>query len=93
MFLPIIGQLSGYRRWANPHLKTLVQSTDDTSREKLHASLALLPVDTSQLPFLEKHLLDATPTELPVIRDALKPHRPPWSRSCGRLSILPSRAT
>ena len=71
----IIRQLQGYRRWANPRLKTLVQNADDNSREKLHASLALLPVDASQLPFLEKHLLDATPAELPVIRDALKPHR------------------
>jgi serine/threonine protein kinase/formylglycine-generating enzyme required for sulfatase activity len=71
----IVRQLQSYRRWANPRLKALVQSADDESREKLHASLALLPVDPSQLPFLEKHLLDATPAELPVIRDALKPHR------------------
>jgi serine/threonine protein kinase/formylglycine-generating enzyme required for sulfatase activity len=71
----IVRQLQGYRRWANPRLKTLVQNADDASREKLHASLALLPVDPSQLPFLERHLLDATPAELPVIRDALKPHR------------------
>jgi eukaryotic-like serine/threonine-protein kinase len=71
----IIGQLRDYRRWANPRLKTLVQSSGETSREKLHASLALLPVDASQLPFLEKHLLDATSAELPVIRDALKRHR------------------
>ena len=71
----IVRQLTGYRRWANPRLKTLVQNPDDASREKLHASLALLPVDPSQLPFLEKHLLDATPAELPVLRDALKPHR------------------
>jgi serine/threonine protein kinase/formylglycine-generating enzyme required for sulfatase activity/tetratricopeptide (TPR) repeat protein len=71
----IIGQLSSYRHWANRHLKTLVLSRDDTSLEKLHASLALLPVDASQLPFLEKRLLGASPTELMVIRDALNPHR------------------
>ena len=53
----------------------LVQNPDDTSREKLHGSLALIPVDASQLPFLEKRLLFASPTELMVIRDALKPHR------------------
>jgi hypothetical protein len=35
----------------------------------------LLPVDPSQIPFLEKHLLDATAAELPIMRDALKPHR------------------
>jgi serine/threonine protein kinase/formylglycine-generating enzyme required for sulfatase activity len=72
---PIVGQLSGYRRWANRRLQPLTQISDDTSREKLHASLALLPVDASQVPFLEKRLLVALPTELMVIRDALKPHR------------------
>jgi serine/threonine protein kinase/formylglycine-generating enzyme required for sulfatase activity len=71
----IIGQLSSYRPWANRHLQTLVLSRDDTSREKLNAALALLPVDESQVPFLEKRLLVASPTELMVIRDALKPHR------------------
>ena len=95
----IIGQITEYRRWANPRLKTLVLSTDDNSREKLHASLALLPVDFSQLPFLEKHLLDATSAELPVIRDALKPHRSTlvpklWSAldsaKPGDVSLLPA---
>ena len=53
----------------------LVQSTDDQSREHLHASLALLPVDASQVDYLFNRLLKATPSELPVLRDALKPHR------------------
>ena len=53
----------------------LVQSTDDHSREHLHASLALLPVDASQVDYLFNRLLTATPSELPVLRDALKPHR------------------
>jgi serine/threonine protein kinase/formylglycine-generating enzyme required for sulfatase activity/tetratricopeptide (TPR) repeat protein len=72
---PIIGQLSNYRRWANPRLQPLTQISDDANREKLHASLALLPVDASHLPFLERRLLGAPPTELMVIRDALTPHR------------------
>ena len=71
----IVRQLTGYRRWANSRLKSLVQNADDASREKLHASLALLPVDSSQLPFLEQHLLNTMATELPVIRDSLKPHQ------------------
>src|SRR5271166_544340 len=71
----IVRQLDGYRRWANHQLQPLTRIADDSSRDKLNASLALLPVDSSQLPFLEKHLLVASPTELPVIRDALKLHR------------------
>jgi formylglycine-generating enzyme required for sulfatase activity len=70
----IIGQLESYRHWANPRLKAIAQSAADHSREKLHASLALLSVDASQLLFLEKRLLVAAPAELPVIRDALRPH-------------------
>ena len=41
----------------------------------LHASLALLPVDATQVDYLFNRLLSATPSELPVLRDALKPHR------------------
>ncbi len=75
MSLPLSEQLDGYRRQANSGLKALVLNADDTSREKLHASLALLPVDSTQLPFLEKRLLVATPAELRVIRDALQRYR------------------
>ncbi len=95
----LIRQLDGYRLWANPRLKELVQSADDDSRVKLHGSLALLPVDLSQLPFLEKRLLSATPAEVPVIRDALEPHRSTlipnlWSvldsSKPGDVSLLPA---
>ena len=72
----IVKQLSGYRRWADPQLVRAVQSSRMT-REHLHASLALLPVDASQVDYLFNRLLNATPSELPVLRDALKPHRPP----------------
>ena len=43
--------------------------------EHLHASLALLPVDASQVDYLFNRLLAASPSELPVLRDALKAHR------------------
>ncbi len=71
----IVEQLSGYRHWADPQLVRAVQSADDQSPEHLHASLALLPVDASQVDYLFKRLLSATPSELVVLRDALKPHR------------------
>jgi formylglycine-generating enzyme required for sulfatase activity len=71
----IVKQLSGYRRWADPQLVAVVQTSDDQSREHLHASLALLPVDTTQADSLFNRLLTAPPSELPVLSDALKPHR------------------
>ncbi len=69
----IVNQLSNYRRWADPQLEHAVQSSDD--REHLHASLALLPVDPSQVDYLFSRLVKATASELPVLRDALKPHQ------------------
>jgi formylglycine-generating enzyme required for sulfatase activity len=71
----IVKQLSSYRRWADPQLVRVARSTDDQSREHLHASLALLPVDVTQVDYLYNRLLGANPSELPVLRDALKPHR------------------
>ena len=71
----IIKQLSGYRRWADPQLVRVAQGTDAQNREHLHASLALLPVDATQVDYLFNRLLSATPSELPVLRDALKTHR------------------
>ena len=72
----IVRQLNGYRRWANAQLKSLVQSPDDASREKLHASLALLPVDSSQVP-IPRSAVCSTPRRpnCQCIRDALKPHQ------------------
>ena len=67
--------------------------------EHLHASLALLPVDASQVDYLFNRLLKATPSELPVLRDALKTHRSTltpklWtvleSAKPGDASLLPS---
>jgi len=69
----IVHQLSGYRRWADRRLVRAVQSTDE--REHLHASLALLPVDPSQVDYLFNRMIKASPSELPVLRDALQTHR------------------
>ena len=66
---------SEYRRWADPELKKTVEEAADTSPKKLHASLALLPVDADQVDFLFNRLLSATENELPVLRDALKTHQ------------------
>ena len=78
----IVEKLSGYRRWADPQLvrvaqelARVAQETDAQRRKHLHASLALLPVDPSQVDYLFNRLLSATANELPVLRDALKTHQ------------------
>src|SRR5262249_39324827 len=40
-----------------------------------HASLALLPADEGQVEYLYQRLLQADPSQLPVLRDALFPQR------------------
>jgi hypothetical protein len=53
----------------------MYEESDPRSKERLHASLALLSVDPGQVEYLYERLLNAEPTELPVIRDALMGHR------------------
>jgi formylglycine-generating enzyme required for sulfatase activity len=71
----IIDGMAGYRRWTDPRLREAYDQAADNSRQKLHAGLALLPVDGTPVQFLAGRLLKAEPHDLPVIRDALAPHK------------------
>jgi formylglycine-generating enzyme required for sulfatase activity len=53
----------------------MYEESEPQSKERLHASLALLPVDPDQVDYLYERLLNAGPTQLPVIRDALLAYR------------------
>ena len=63
------------RRWTDPELKQIGADAPENSKEKLHASLALLPVEPGQVEYLYRRLLNANPDELPVIRKALDGHQ------------------
>ena len=69
----IIKQLEGLRRWADPELRRVLRESVPSSREHLHASMALLADDPSQLDYLTGRLLTASTTELPVLRESLQP--------------------
>ncbi len=71
----IIDEMAGYRKWTDPLLREEYDKAAAASRPKLHASLALLPVDAGQVDYLSGQLLDAQPHEVPVIRDALAAHK------------------
>jgi formylglycine-generating enzyme required for sulfatase activity len=71
----LVGALGDYRRWADPELKRIVAEPWAQPKAKLHASLALLPVDSGQVPYLQTRLLAAAPEELLVLCEALLPHR------------------
>jgi formylglycine-generating enzyme required for sulfatase activity len=71
----IVAELEGYRRWVDPKLVTILHATSSSPQARLHASLALLPVDASQVEYLYDTLLDAEPGEVLVLCDALAPHK------------------
>ena len=71
----IVNNLEKYRTWADPLLKAKFDQAKEGSSERLNMALALLPVDATQVEYLYARLLDAEPNEVPVIRDALAPHK------------------
>jgi serine/threonine protein kinase/formylglycine-generating enzyme required for sulfatase activity/tetratricopeptide (TPR) repeat protein len=71
----IVKQIADYRRWADSKLAHLLDDSVPSSRQHLHASLALLPVDPRQVDYLTGRLLTASPGDISVLREALRPHR------------------
>ena len=71
----LMGPMTEYRKWVDPLLYDEFDKAAANSRQKLHASLALLPVDPTQVDYLYGRLLDAEPHEVPVIRAFLEPHK------------------
>jgi formylglycine-generating enzyme required for sulfatase activity len=73
----IVQEMVPYRWWLNPLLNVAHAQAekDHDASKQLHTSLALLPVDTSQLKYVSGRLLDAEPGEVSVLRNALAPHK------------------
>jgi serine/threonine protein kinase/formylglycine-generating enzyme required for sulfatase activity/tetratricopeptide (TPR) repeat protein len=69
-----IAGMQAYRRWVDRPLRDAFRRSVGGSRERLHASLALLPADPGQADYLSDRLLDANPFELPVIWRILTDH-------------------
>jgi formylglycine-generating enzyme required for sulfatase activity len=69
--------MAPYRHWLNPLLRdALAQPKNENDpRAQLHASLALLPVDSGMVEYLYGWLLKAQPQELIVIRQGLFEHK------------------
>ena len=55
----IIADMVAYRPWVDPVLKEDFAQWSDGSKEKLHAALALLPVDPGMLDYVYSRLLNA----------------------------------
>jgi formylglycine-generating enzyme required for sulfatase activity/serine/threonine protein kinase len=77
----IVPELSAYRRWADPMLRQIANGDPTEDKGRLHASLALLPVDSDQMRYLRKRLVEARPDEFESICLALEEHHQelvPW---------------
>jgi tetratricopeptide (TPR) repeat protein len=71
----IVRAMRDHRRWVDASLKSELEKASAGSRQQLHASLALLPVDATQVDYLFDRLSKAARGELTVLRDALYTHR------------------
>lgn len=87
----ILTELTSYRRWADHLLRDENKKADATPRQKLHTSLALLPVDASQVNYLYGRLLAAEPHEVSVICDALTPRKDPLLGGLWKVAETPEK--
>jgi tetratricopeptide (TPR) repeat protein len=73
----IVKEMAAYRRWLDPLLRDAYQEAEagKDARKQLHASLALLPVDSGQKEYLYNRLLNADVQEVPVLRAVLAPYK------------------
>ena len=73
----IVKDMAPYRRWLDPllHEAYTLAETENDPRKQLHASLALVPVDSGQVEYLYGRLLQGEPQEVVVIREALLGHK------------------
>ena len=73
----VVKALQPFRWWADPLLRATLAEAESQgqARARLHASMALLPVDDRQVEYLTDQLLAAEPVDVPVLREALKPHQ------------------
>ena len=71
----IVDDLGPFRQWANRALRAAADNSSRSSRERLHAQLALLPAGLVNPESLIDPLLIAPPEEFRAILGMLSPHR------------------
>ena len=84
----VISQLEFYRLWVNPLLRQEYYRAGvaGMDHERLHAGLALLPVDPkSVVPYLEDRMLRAEPQDIKIICDILASHQETIKADCWRV--------
>jgi eukaryotic-like serine/threonine-protein kinase len=69
----IVTEITGFRSWTDRELAGIANSPKESPKKRLRASLALVPVDHSQINYLFDRLITAEPDDLLVIRGQLRP--------------------
>lgn len=87
----VVDDMGPYRRWLDPLLRDAYRQAEEDRdpRKELYLSLAFLPVDSDQKEYLLDRLLAADPQEVPVLCEALAPHRDELVRRLLNESSLP----
>ncbi len=70
----LLTEMDGLHGSVAPRLVQVLQDESSTPKQRLHASLALLPHDSGQVKYLKQRLLTAEPGELFVLRAKLSSH-------------------
>ena len=88
----IIAELGPYRRWIDPLLRLAFTEAKEAgnSQKQLHAALALLPVDDTQVTYLKDRLLRADANDISVIRQSLAGHKDALVAECWRVLQKPT---
>jgi len=87
----IVNEISGYRRWANSMLLNANSKAEQENdeRKQLHTSLALLPVDKEQIPYLYSKLLMANPNEVKVLTNSLEKYKAEFQQKLWNVLLEP----
>jgi hypothetical protein len=90
----IIASLDGYRHWVDRPLATIARDPARTPKERLHASLALLPIDPTPAPALldQGTIFEVDPEALSVICRLLYPYRSRLVDRLWAIAIEPSNS-
>src|SRR5262249_18442059 len=72
---PTVASMTEYRNLIDEELRAIARDGARPPRERLRASLALLPVDKAQVAPVLQHVWDTEPDDLLLLRDQLKPWR------------------
>jgi len=70
----ILEELAPYREIVRGRLVAACDAAAPDSTHRLHAGLALVVDDPFQVEYLRAHLLAVTPSQFPIVRDALAPY-------------------